>query len=280
MTTTMYDLDKTLFVTDLDGTLLRSDGTLSMRTETEIRRMTKCGLKLAFATARSLQTARKAAGNIVDTLPLILHNGTFIKLPGESDYAVKNLLSDVPYLAKTLAECGIHPFVYAIHGGVQKFSYVPSLLSPEAAAFQATRQGDPRDNPVTELAEIWSGEVFYASCIGKEADLRPAYAKLTERYNCLFGKDYYSGDWWLEILAPEASKANAVGQLKNLLGCERVVVFGDGHNDISMFRAADEGYAVAGASEELKAMATAVIGANDEDAVTAWLAVHLFTECT
>ena len=69
----------------------------------------------------------------------------------------------------------------------------------------------------------------------------------------------------------KASKANAILQLKELLGCDRLVVFGDGVNDLDMFRVADEAYAVENAVPELKAAATAVIGANDEDGVARWL---------
>ena len=68
-----------------------------------------------------------------------------------------------------------------------------------------------------------------------------------------------------------ASKSNAIRQLKAHLGCERLVVFGDGKNDIDMFQLADESYAVENAAPELKAVATGVIGSNNDDAVAKWL---------
>ena len=54
-------------------------------------------------------------------------------------------------------------------------------------------------------------------------------------------------------------------------GFEKLVVFGDSVNDLSMFRIADEAYAVAGSAEDVKAAASAVIGSNEEDAVAAFL---------
>ena len=69
----------------------------------------------------------------------------------------------------------------------------------------------------------------------------------------------------------EASKANAINLLKDSLGCDRVVAFGDGRNDIDMFGIADEGYAVANAHKDLKAVATDIIGTNDDDGVAKWL---------
>ncbi len=48
-------------------------------------------------------------------------------------------------------------------------------------------------------------------------------------------------------------------------------MFGDGENDVDLFEAADEAYAVANAADVLKAVATGVIGANDEDGFARWL---------
>jgi hydroxymethylpyrimidine pyrophosphatase-like HAD family hydrolase len=71
-----------------------------------------------------------------------------------------------------------------------------------------------------------------------------------------------------------ASKSNAIRQLKAMLGCDRLVVFGDGKNDIDMFQLADESYAVENAAPELKAIATGVIGSNNDDSVAHWLLEH------
>ena len=56
-----------------------------------------------------------------------------------------------------------------------------------------------------------------------------------------------------------------------MLGCTKLVCFGDAVNDLALFGEADERYAVANADPVLKAAATAVIGANDEDSVARWL---------
>ena len=68
-----------------------------------------------------------------------------------------------------------------------------------------------------------------------------------------------------------ASKSNAIRQLKSMLNCEKLIVFGDGRNDIDMFQIADESYAVENAHEDLKQYATDIIQCNDEDGVAKWL---------
>lgn len=57
-------------------------------------------------------------------------------------------------------------------------------------------------------------------------------------------------------MPPSVNKASAVLKLKELLGCGRIVSFGDGINDIPMFKISDERYAVKNAAAELKAIAT------------------------
>lgn len=73
----------------------------------------------------------------------------------------------------------------------------------------------------------------------------------------MFQVDLYTREQWLEIMPKAASKASAALWLKSSLGCGRLVVFGDGENDVDLFEAADEAYAVANAADVLKAVATA-----------------------
>jgi hydroxymethylpyrimidine pyrophosphatase-like HAD family hydrolase len=59
--------------------------------------------------------------------------------------------------------------------------------------------------------------------------------------------------------------------LKQLLGFERVICFGDSDNDLSMFEAADESYAPANANNVIKSAATAVIGHHNEEGIAKFL---------
>ena len=118
------------------------------------------------------------------------------------------------------------------------------------------------------------GDIFNITCIDDSAKMRPLYEQMKDRYQCLWFTDMYSGERWFEILPPRATKANAIARLKELLGCDRVVCFGDAENDISMFGIADECYAMANAVDELKAIATDVIGSHEEDGVARFLLTH------
>ena len=66
----------------------------------------------------------------------------------------------------------------------------------------------------------------------------------------------------------------AIRRIATAAGFARIVAFGDGPNDLSLFAEADEAYAVGEPSNELRALATDVLGDNDDDVVAEWLAAH------
>ena len=69
---------KTLYVSDLDGTLLQSNETTSEYTNAVINSLTDRGMIFSYATARSLITAKKITKGIQARIPLIVYNGAFV----------------------------------------------------------------------------------------------------------------------------------------------------------------------------------------------------------
>lgn len=125
-------------------------------------------------------------------------------------------------------------------------------LSPAGAEFVKSRSNDSRDNPVADRSELANGSIFYFTCIDSAEKLHPLYERFKDRFRCVYSKDIYTGEQWLEIMPGGATKANAALRLKEMLGCEKLVAFGDSQNDMDLFTAADECYAVANAVPELK----------------------------
>ena len=138
---------------------------------------------------------------------------------------------------------------------------------------QPVRKNDKRMNPVADFESLFEGNVFYIICMGAEHDFDVISGDIAteNRYKSFLSKQLYNEDYWLEIMPINATKSNAILQLKEMLGCDRIVCFGDGINDISMFEIAEECYAVDNAVDELKAIATDVIGSNEENGVAKWL---------
>lgn len=267
---------RTLYVSDLDGTLLNSSQTTSDYTNTVINSLVEKGVLFSFATARSHSTVGKVAGGISVSIPISVYNGTFIADNLTGERLVSNFFeNDIKNLISDLLSCGIYPVVYSIINGEEKFSYIKNKCSDGQKSFIESRKGDKRDNPVCSETDLFCGKIFYVSCIGEKKHLFPFYNKHKEKYDCFFQKDICCGPYWLEFMPKNSSKADGVLRLKRFLNCDRIVAFGDGLNDIDMFKIADECYAVSNAEDELKALATGVIESNDDDGVAKWLSENV-----
>ncbi|MBQ7000701.1 MAG: HAD family hydrolase [Oscillospiraceae bacterium] len=265
-----------LYVSDLDGTLLRSNETTSEFTSTVINSLVSKGMIFSYATARSLITAKKATQGIDTPLPLIVYNGAFVIDNLTEEILIANFFdASVHDVLEDLFDNGVYPIVYAYINGKEKFSFVPQLCTDGMKIFLNSRKGDVRTNIVDSPSNLKEGNIFYITCIDTPKKLKPLYERYKDKYHCVYQTDIYTNEQWLEIMPLEASKSNAIRQLKSMLNAEKLIVFGDGKNDIDMFQLADEGYAVENAHEDLKKYATDIILSNDEDGVAKWLLANV-----
>ena len=269
-------VEKTLYISDLDGTLLLPNERLSDHTKSTLNAMIDRGLLFSYATARSFVTASKVTAGLCAQFPVIVYNGAFIIDNKTGKILLSNYFApdSVREIRDILEREGISPIIYAFVDGAEKFSSYDAKITEGARRFLSTRKGDRRENPVDSADELYAGEMFYFTCIAAQERLAPIYHLLKDKHTCIFHQDIYTDDHWLEILPKEATKASAALVLKAHLGCDKIVAFGDGKNDIPMFQIADESYALENAVVELKEISTQVIGANTEDGVVSWLAEH------
>lgn len=262
-----------LYVSDLDGTLLRSNQTTSEYTNRIINELVEKGMLFSYATARSYNTSHKATSGMTAAFPIIVYNGAFIKDNSTEKMLLKNFFNknEAVNLIEEMISNDISPVIYSFVEGAEKFSYISEKINSATREFIESRKGDPRDRPTKDVHELSNGDIFYITCIDEPDKLKPFYEKYKDIYHCVYQRDIYSNEQWLEIMPQKASKANAIRQLADLLDCDYIIVFGDGINDIDMFEMADEAYAVENAVPELKEIATAIIDSNDNDGVAKWL---------
>lgn len=265
-------MKKCLYVSDLDGTLLRSDETISDYTCDVINRLTESGILFSYATARSYVTAKKVTKGLDAKIPLIVYNGAFVIDNVSEEILISNFFEDdIKEVLEELFANEVYPIVYSYIDKVEFFSFIPDKCSQGMRDFLNTRKGDRRFRAADNREQLIQGNLFYITCIDSKEKLEPFFEKYKERYHVVFQQDIYTKEQWLEIMPKEASKANAILQLKKLLGCEKVISFGDAANDMDMFHISDEAYAVANAFDELKQVATGVIESNNNDGVAKWL---------
>ena len=268
-------MDRVLYVTDLDGTLLTRQDRVSPFSVRVINKLVEQGMLFTYATARSLVSASKVTKGLSTRIPVIAYNGVFVFQPSTGEILSQEGFKDEERarVREILERYRIHPLVYSFINGSEKVSRIPLYENDGIRRYLNQRKGDPRFRQVSSADQLYEGEPFYYTCIGEREELQPVYEYISRdsRFRCTFQQELYRPEYWLEIMPALASKANAILKLKEIWSCTRVISFGDAVNDLPMFEISDECYAVENAVDELKAAATGMIGSNEEDGVAKWL---------
>lgn len=269
----------TLYLSDLDGTLLDERARLSPLTIRTIGLLQARGVLFSYATARSRSTAVQVTAGLAIDLPAIVYNGAMIvhSASGEPICSERFTPAQAAQIRQAIERFGLPVLVYAWLEGRERVSWLVGEENDGLRHYLAARAGDPRLRPVHSAEALFAGVPFYFTTIGEGELLAPLYEELeaTGQYQCLLQRELYRAEYWCETMPRQATKAAAALRLKALLGCQRVVAFGDSLNDLPLFAVADESYAVANAVPALQAAATGIIGSNRQDGVARWLQEHL-----
>lgn len=274
----------TLILSDLDGTLLGPGAALSTSTRDGMNDLVASGLLFTYATARSYVSAARVTDGLDLRIPVTVSGGAF-QLDADTGAILNEERIAAEDLDVVLLLCREHrvpPIVYNGTPTAERATWVEGEESEGMRRFLADRVGDRRFRPATDWALLPRDGVFYATIIGEAraiAALTVDIAAATDGRVSLIAQidTHHPQDTYLELSAARATKAHAVAWLREYLDVDQVIAYGDNLNDLPMFGAADEAYAVANAATEVLDAATGVIGANTEDGVlrhltTAWAA--------
>jgi Cof subfamily protein (haloacid dehalogenase superfamily) len=273
----MVRIQRTLHVSDLDFTLLRSDGSVSTYTTAVVNELVSNGGLFTVATARSLDSVKRVCAGLDLRLPIITYGGCLT-------VDEHGIISDIRFLPTTAAEAlraavadeAAHPAILTFEHGRDWIRWHPGSMSAALRGFLGARAGDRRLREITEADPLDWSTVFYVSILGTETETAAVRQRLSDSLrtcSVFHGPDPSTPEtWWLEFHDASSTKADAVARLARELGATQVVVFGDNNNDLPMFGIADVSYAVANAAAQVQEAATGVIGSNDEDGVARWIA--------
>lgn len=269
---------KTLYVTDLDGTLLNTKERINPESIRIINGLVDRGMMFTYATARSLVSAAVAAEGLSTKIPVIVYNGAFIVRPetGEVLHSLFFSPEEAAFVREHLEQYHISPIVYSYVDRLERLSWNTGRENEGMKHYLSNRKQDKRRRPLINEEGLYDGDVFYYTCIGKKEEMLPIYEIFSkdDRFRCTLQQELYRPEYWCEIMPQKTSKAEGIRKLKETWECDRIVSFGDAVNDIPMFEMSDECYAVENAVAELKAVATGIIGRNDQDGVARWLLEH------
>lgn len=268
---------KTLYISDLDGTLLLPDAALGTETKDRLNNLINQGMHFTVATARTSASVNHILDGLDVNVPCILMNGVCLYDVKERRTISAEKIK--PHAAQRLIEVihrlGLSGFMFSIKDG-ELFCCYENTSSPNAEGFieERVRKYGKRFILVPDFYQFGTDDIVYYSLSDSEEKLRAVYEALIkdESLRLEFYRDVYNADfWYLEVCAAGVSKSHAVKKLRDLYGFDKVVCFGDNINDLPMFETSDECYAVANAREEVKRAATAVIGSNAANGVADWL---------
>ena len=271
----LFDAYNTLYVTDLDGTLMRNDKSISDNSLSIINGLIARGAAITVATARSVTSVVDIVKPIDISIPLVVRNGTALAAPHTLEIMEKAVFTDeeVSRLKAMLKELPFCGFTSIWRGNEMEKVFFNGPHSAGIEKYLAEHEGEKGLRFVDDVEELFKGDVGYITMIDDKENLDPVYERVGKdsQWESVFQQDSYDSEYWLELCPENSTKAKAIERLKERLGLEKIVAFGDSVNDIPMFKIADEAYAVENALPELKEYATAVIASNEEDGVAEFL---------
>jgi len=250
----------TLYVTDLDGTLLGETPRIPDEAVEMLNEMLDAGLPFTVATARSWASTKKILEGLHLTHPVVLYNGAHIIDPKTEELVESCSLSREQMLevAQLCCEAGVCCRVESMINGVCRVSWLRDMEDEGLRIYVEPRKGDARFRPVDKMEQLADGEPFQCAMFGKEETLRPLFEQLRALgylYVSMIADSYDIGWFWLSCARKDSNKAQGVSKLRRLTGCKRIVCFGDNHNDLPMFSVAGHTVCLGGGMEELKAEA-------------------------
>ena len=267
-----------LIATDMDGTILDSQGLLDLpRLEKILDRLEEKGIRFVIATGNEIHRVRQLLGHLTDRVVLIVANGAKIF---ENNQLIQVETWDNELVEKALTffkgqECQNQFVITSMNGGFVKegtiFTQLEKFMTPEMIELFYQRM-----NFVEELhPELFGGVLKMSLVVGEDRT-----EQVQEDFNQVFNghvQAVSSGYGCLDIIQDGIHKAWALQELLKRwnIKSEEIMAFGDSENDVEMLELAGIAYAMENADEKAKAVATDIAPANSQGGVyqilEAWL---------
>ena len=281
-----------MLVIDLDGTLMRKDGSISPRNRAAVQLAREAGLEVVIATGRTMSECRHA-------LQAIEHEGLVIAAGGSllCDGRTEETLHRFTMLPEVVEEAMNMLVGSGIRGLILKDAHVAGydyLLVGDAELDAASRwwfetlpvrlrfaNGILGETGIGEDRHF--GETVRAGAVGDRATLEPLAAEMNARFKGPPARAMIqhwsavteteatgSATHLLEIFAPGVDKWRMIENVYNERGVKkgRVAAIGDGLNDIMMIENAALGVAMANANSGVLKVADRQCGHHEQDGVT------------
>lgn len=269
--------DWNVCVTDLDGTLLDSRGQLDPVNVAALKRLMDNGIHVVVATGRTHLMMREIIDAIGVRLPVIACNGAMIRdmRTGDMDFCRTIAPEKVRVVLEFCRKREWHVMFYTMetifyNAGNTRIERFERYNEAAEAHLRIPLHPDEEWLSQTEPVPVVKmlihdddptvGEAVEAACNEDGA------LQIVSSSKGLF-----------DIMSAGSTKGAALARMAGMHGWDpaRIIVFGDNHNDLSMFEAAGLSVAVGNAEPEVLDAADRVTRSNDEHGV-AYMIAQLF----
>lgn len=252
--------DFALLVSDVDGTLVTPDKTLSPATVAAVQALRRAGIGFAVTSSRPPRGLAMLVAPLGIDTPLCGFNGGLIIGPDMhpiegAALAPEAACRTVEFLQRNRVETWLFD---------QWHWYVTDPGTPFCAREQRTVAFEP--TVVSGFADLTDSAYKIVGASDDHARLAALESELRGLLGAAASASR-SQPYYLDVTAPTADKGRVVHALSRLLSVprQRVAVIGDGRNDVAMFRAAGFAIAMGNAAADTRAAAAAVTASNADD---------------
>ena len=252
--------------TDLDGTLLRTDKSVSDRTREAIHAAEDAGLLVVIATGRPPRWIPPVVEALGERGLVVCANGATVYDPARHELVARTELQ--PDVVEAIIDDLEDAFPEAVMGLEQGFEFAvdESVSESDVARVGSLVLPDLRVGPIRSFLDRPVVKLIVRMP-------HPAPTGTADAVQGVVGPrglvTHSTDESFLEVSHPSVHKASTVERLLegSGIGSHQVAAFGDMPNDLELIRWAGLGVAVANASPVLKAVADEVTASNDEDGV-------------
>ncbi|MFJ4899327.1 MULTISPECIES: HAD family hydrolase [unclassified Streptomyces] len=251
-----------LVATDLDGTLLRDDDTVSGRTREALASVTAAGAAHIIVTGRAVPWTRHILDDLGYEGLAVCGQGAQVYHAGEQKLLTSLTLDrQLAGLALSKVEAEVGPLALAAsRDGLDGEVLVGPGYRVQEGPLPAVFVQDP--------AEMWAAPLNKVYIQHPDLD-DDALAKAARAAVGNLVDVVMAGPGVVEILPLGLSKATGLSLAARRLGVKAAdtIAFGDMPNDIPMFAWSRHGVAMANAHEDLKTVAHEVTASNQDDGI-------------
>jgi hydroxymethylpyrimidine pyrophosphatase-like HAD family hydrolase len=261
-----------LIALDIDGTLLRSDKTISPRTLAALDQAAAAGVRRVLVTGRRYPAARRIADRLGGPLDLVLHNGALLIENG----AVLRCLPLPRALALQAVAigraCAADPVVHCGHGGEGRL-LVEGVEPSNTLLVYYLDRSHPDVSSVARIDDALLEDpiqVMFGGAIEAMAAVRDRLADALGGQVRIDRTVYpASGVQIIDVLRAGVGKAEALSFLQQrwAVTAAETLAIGDNWNDHEMLEAAGLGLVMGNADPEMLRLGLGVLPTNDEDGV-------------